>query len=525
MTSPRTELGDSGGGGGGGGRLDVGGRAVESRRWGSFEALRHGLPELLPEPRAARDVSLRTLNVCWRRTSGDQRAVRRAVERAVRATGRLRWDEALLRAVLFPELDGRALPSLHGKVVERVAQRVGNGDLTLPERLDGEQLLQRQRREGVAAALQQVDAVAAERSRQPDGFAATGPPEVPAAAAPQQRFFPNVSDEVMALVPPSVLLRLRNRLPQPWTALFNDELMLQVVNMESHGSMLSLLTAVHRNWLRRQRVLLRHHDARTALSILLRETCYSASRRKAVMPGDGFHTRERLQYFRPRPVRDEEWQRWCRVLDQDFDGWLRVACQKLDPAKEVTDEALAAYCERLTTAFMAGGGAALSSETSTPAAMVSPAEMPSSTAMAALVGTAYLREEGNIAAMVSVTAPGADAARLAEERTRFPQDVPIVDRAPLDTSAAVALLSSAPVLFVLLPAAETTDAARADFRRLCRELLASQQAARASIHQAARMLLIVPPREGILQALPSLRRHLPRTDALLACRVRTDAGM
>ena len=489
--------------------------------------MRHGLPELLPEPRAARDLSLRTLNVCWRRTSGDQRAVRRAVERAARATGRLRWNEALLRALLFPGLDGKALPSLHGKVVELVAQCVDNGDLTLPERLVGEQLLQRQRHEGIAAALQQVDAAAAAagRPRQPGGSAATGPPEVPAVTAPQQRFFPNVSDEVMALVPPPVLLRLRNRLPQPWTALFDDELMLQVVNMESHGSMLSLLTAVHRTWLRRQRVLLRHHDARTALSILLRETCYGASRRKAVMPGDGFHTRERMQYFRPRLVRDDEWQRWCRALDQDFDGWLRVACQKLDPAKEVTDEALAAYCERLTTAFMAGGGAAPPSETSTHAAMVSPAEMPSSTAMAALVGTAYLREEGNIAAMVSVTAPGADAARLAEERTRFPQDVPIVDRAPLDTSAAVALLSSAPVLFVLLPAAEATDAARADFRRLCRELLASQQAARASIHQAARMLLIVPPREGILQALPPLRRHLPRTDALLACRVRTDAGM
>lgn len=492
------------------------------KRYPSFADCVQGLHNMLGMTGNEERVSERTLRLLWRRSEGFFITVKNIVVkvRQVRSTSTL--DEAVLRFVLFPHLLPDVACKIPREILETVAKLAEERSFRFLERVRVEYLIDDRvpLRKRIAYIEHLAMGESGQSLRKSRGIGSIpNSKSVERPAEKSRLFLPLVSEDIRERLPRALKDFIQAHVPQRLSVAIDDDIALCLLNMETPENMCMLL--------RRALDYLEHHENQipkeqgvtAELAYAIERVIEGVLREIILLPGDSFHASSRLQWFRPQPVTDEDWQRWCEVLDRDCDTWLRISCQELDPADEVTDEDLNIYCEHLqhsflTEALQQGSNHALASQAE--------GDGVTSTNNIEAAWSCTLRDEENQSVEIAVRVPFLDKRRLAEERARFPKELCVQGREFIDDPGIARLFGAASVIFALTPAAEAHEANRSRFRHLCRELASARQAARVPIPQTGRMLLIVPISERIVASNPELRRYPVDADVLLACRVRVD---
>jgi hypothetical protein len=465
-------------------------------------------------------VSERTLRLLWRRSEGFFATVKNIVVKVRQVRSALPLDEAILRFVLFPQLLPDIACKIPVEIVEHAAKLAENSNFRFLKKVRVEYLI-----DTLVPLKKRIEYMEhlATRERGPDqrdsrsiGFAAAAA-STEARAEKSRLFLPLVSEDIRERLPQGLKEFIQEHVPRRLSVAIDDNIALCLLNMETLDNMRMLLQRTLYYLEHRENDIPKEHGVTGELLHAIECTIEEVSSEIIARAGDAFHASGRLQWFRPQPVTDANWQHWREILDRDCDAWLRVSCQELDPANEVTEEELQTYYAELQPAFLTEALEQVSVHGHN--SQGEDNELSSSKLNDAF-WSCVLRDEANRLIDIVVQAPFLDKRRLTEERARFPKELVARGREPIDDAGVARLFGAASVIFVLTLPMEAEDRSRAAFRRLSRELASAQCALRMTFPQAGRMLLVVPPSENMFSSNPSLRHYSAESDALFASRVR-----
>jgi len=497
--------------------------AVRGERYSNYSDFMRGLHKMLNLEESDNHIEERTLRLFWRRTEGVFASVRDIVVKVLQNRSQPPINETVLRFVLFPDLPRDVVCKIPLEIIEYVAALVETSGFRFLQNIRVGHLTDE--RVQLSKRLEHIQKIASRESVTSHGDLQSDGVRTTSASSPLQPeekprlFLPLVSEDVRDKLPVFVKEFIVKNLPRRMSIAFDDTIALWLLNIEAPEQMCLLLQRVLDYLERNEDKIPKRCGMTERILYALEATSEETIENILSQPGDAFYPTARLQWFRPRPVTDEEWIQWCEILDRDCDTWLRALCQELDPANEVTEDELREYFESLQPPFLAE---ALRNESDRTIALQAGNSVPATAALAGESWSCVLHDDENRPIEVLVRAPFLDAGRLDEERARFPQMLFAQGREHVDRDWLIRIFGAASVVFVLMPTRDVVKESRSRFADLFDELTSTDSALKVPIPQRARMLLIVPANERVLTLNPDLRRYAPGPQVLLASRVRIE---